>query len=394
MVSENAEILKGENMKKFTRFLSTLLVVLMLVTLMPMALAEDAEATQPGVSGDTIQSIIDSLSGFEIPRYVVYCKLSTKLPASNAEVTLTNQLTGKSQTYTANALGIALVPKDKLGIYSVSATCIGSLTGLKYSTVAGINWTFSDKIDFETIMLYPVLNIGLNYSDHFSYMIGYNDGTVRPNATITRAEAASMIFRLLTEDSRKEIFTKSNSFSDVNASNPHNNAISSLTAAGIINGFSDGTFRPNAPITREQFSALIGRMFSVEYTGEASFGDLNGGFADDYINLLAALGIIKGDVDGNFNPNDNITRAQAATILNRLLGRQPASDSANGCSGVKTWTDCPKSMWCYADILEATNSHYYNWATDAGEVIGSDNMIHEVWTKLRNDTPNWADLQK
>lgn len=380
-------------MKNFTRILSALLVVMMLVTLMPaMALADDASTEDTDLD---IGGIIDTVAGLEIPSYLVYCKLSNKMPASNAQITLTNQLTGESNTYTANALGLALIPKSILGVYSVSATCDGMISGLKYSTVAGINWTFSAKLDAETLVLYPVLNVALNYSDHFSYMIGYNDGTVRPNATITRAEAASMIFRLLTDSERDKIFTKENSFSDVSKSNPHNNAISSLTSAGIINGYSDGTFRPDAPITREQFSALIGRMFSVEYIGSPMFGDLNGGFADDYINLLASLGILKGDVNGNANPTDNITRAEAATILNRLLGRQPASDSADSCTGyVKTWSDCPSSMWCYADILEATNSHNYNWATDAGEVLGDDNLIHEVWTNIRTDTPNWADLQK
>ncbi len=380
-------------MKNFTRILSALLVVMMLATLLPaMALADDASSDDADLD---VGGIIDTVTGLEIPSYLVYCKLSNKLPASNAQITLTNQLTGESKTYTANALGLALIPKNILGVYNVSATCDGMITGLKYSTVAGINWTFSAKLDAETLVLYPVLNIALNYSDHFSYMIGYNDGTVRPNATITRAEAASMIFRLLTDSERDKIFTKTNSFSDVTKKNPHNNAISSLASAGIINGYSDGTFRPDAPITREQFSALIGRMFSVEYVGSPMFGDLNGGFADDYINLLASLGILKGDVNGNANPTDNITRAEAATILNRLLGRQPASDSADSCTGyVKTWSDCPKTMWCYADILEATNSHNYNWSTDAGEVFGDDNLIHEVWTNIRTDTPNWADLQK
>lgn len=380
-------------MKKFTRILSALLVVMMLATLMPaMALADDTTTPE---SDFTLSDILDTVAGLEIPSYLVYCRLSNKLPASNAQITLTNQLTGDSKTYEANALGLALIPKSILGVYNISATCDGPISGMKYSTVSGIYWTFSAKLDAETLVLYPVLNVALNYSDHFSYMIGYNDGSVRPNATITRAEAASMIFRLLTPDERDRIFTKENKFSDVSKSNPHNNAISSLTTAGIINGYPDGTFRPNAPITREQFSALIGRMFSVEYVGGPMFGDLNGGFADDYINLLASLGIIKGDVNGNANPTDNITRAEAATILNRLLGRQPAVDSADNCTGsVKTWKDCPRTMWCYADILEATNSHNYNWATDAGEVIGSDNLIHEVWTTIRTDTPNWAELQK
>ena len=140
---------------------------------------------------------------------------------------------------------------------------------------------------------------------------------------------------------------------------------------------------------------MIGRMFSVEYTGGDMFGDLNGGFADDYINLLAKLGIIKGDANGNANPTDNLTRAQAATMFNRLVGRMPAVDSADSCEGyVKTWSDCPSDMWCYGEILEATNSHNYTWATDLGNVLNNDTALCEEWTNIRTDTPNWAELQK
>ena len=295
----------------------------------------------------------------------------------------------------ANALGLALIPKGLLGLYNVAATCDGMITGLKYSTLPGLTWTISIKPEVKELVLYPVLNIGLNYSDHFSYMIGYNDGTVRPNGTITRGEVASIIFRLMTPEARDKVFTKTNNFSDVNAGNPHNNAISSLASAGIINGYTDDTFRPNQPVTREQFAAMIGRMFSVEYTGGDMFGDLNGGFADKYINLLAKLGIIKGDANGNANPTDNLTRAQAATMFNRLVGRMPAVDSADSCEGyVKTWSDCPSDMWCYGEILEATNSHDYTWATDLGNVLNNDTAICEEWTNIRTDTPNWAELQK
>lgn len=379
-------------MKKFTKIISALLVVLMLASLVPaMALADDADE---GDSGIDLGGIIDTVTGLEIPSYFVYCKLSNKMPASNAQITLTNQLTGESQTYTANTFGLALIPKSLLGVYNVSATCDGFISGMKYSTVAGITWTMSIKPDIDTLVLYPVLNIALNYSDHFSYLIGYEDNTVRPAATITRAEAASMIFRLLTADERDRIFTKENSFGDVNKDAWYNNAVSSLASAGIIEGW-DGNFHPNDPITRQDFFTIVGRMFSVEYIGSPIFGDLNGNYADKYINLLASLGIIKGDENGNANPSDNITRAEAATLLNRLLGRQPASDSAESCTGyVKYWSDCSADAWYYADILEASNSHNYNWATDAGEVIGDDNLIHEVWTNIRTDTPNWAELQK
>ena len=378
-------------MKNVKRMLSALLVVLMLATLVPaMAFAETAEAE--GGTGETA-GLIDSVTGLEIPTYAVYCKLSNNLPASYAKITLTNQLTGETKTYNANGIGLALIPKSLLGVYNVSATC--AKNGVNYKTLPGLKWTMSILPEFETLVLYPSLDIGLNYSDHFSYMIGYNDGTIRPNNTITRGEAASMIFRLLTPEARDKIFTKDNKFSDVNAGNPHNNAISSLAKAGIINGYADGTFRPNETVNREPFCAIIGRMFSVEYIGSNLFGDLTGGFADKYINLLAQLGIIKGDLNGNANPKAPITRAQAATILNRLLGRIVATDSSASCAAyVKTWSDCPASMWCYGDILEATNSHNFTWTTDVPDIVGEDPTIREAWTNIRTDTPNWADLQK
>lgn len=379
-------------MKKSTKIISLLMAVMMVVALMPtMALADEAQAE---ASDDIMGTVVDVINGIQIPDYLVYCSLASRIPASHAQITLTN-INGDTSVTEANALGLALIPKGLLGLYNVAATCDGMITGIKYSTVAGITWTLSIKPEVKELVLYPALNIGLNYTDHFSYMIGYADGTVRPNGTITRGEVATIIFRLMTNDARDKYFTKTNSFSDVNAGYAHNNAISTLAKAHIINGYADGTFRPNQPVTREQFAAMIGRMFSVEYTGGNMFGDLNGGFADNYINLLAKLGIIRGDANGNANPTANLTRGQAATMFNRLLGRMPAVDSASSCTGeVKTWSDCPSTMWCYGEILEATNSHNYTWATDLGNVINEDTAICEKWTNIRTDTPDWSELQK
>lgn len=379
-------------MKKSTKIISLLMAVMMVVALMPtMALADEAQAE---ASDDIMGAVVDVINGIQIPDYLVYCSLASRIPASHAQITLTN-INGDTSVTKANALGLALIPKGLLGLYNVAATCDGMITGIKYSTVAGITWTPSVKPEVKELVLYPALNIGLNYTDHFSYMIGYPDGTVRPNGTITRGEVATIIFRLMTPEARDKYFTKTNNFSDVSAGYPHNNAISTLAKAHIIGGYADGTFRPSQPVTREQFAAMIGRMFSVEYTGGNMFGDLNGGFADNYINLLAKLGIIRGDANGNANPTDNLTRGQAATMFNRLLGRMPAVDSASSCTGeVKTWSDCPSTMWCYGEILEATNSHNYTWATDLGNVINEDTAICEKWTNIRTDTPDWSELQK
>jgi len=398
-------------MKNAKKLISLIIVLALMLTVFPfVGMAAETELDEAMLLAEadpdsiSVKEVLGQLyavvDGIKIPVYAVYCKLDIvikdiALPASYAQVTLTNQVDGKTLTYTANSLGLALIPKSLVGIYSVAATCEGMFTGIKFSTPIAHFWTASVKPDFDTLVLYPVLNIGLNYTDHYSYMVGYNDGTVRPDAYITRAEAASLIFRLMTQNARDRYYTTDNSFSDVAATNPHKNAINSLAKAGIICGYEDGTFHPNQTITREQFAAIIGRMFSVEYTGTTYFKDLSGNYADKYINLLYTLGIMKGVGNGNANPTGVVTRAQAAAMLNRLLGRFPADSSADSClNTVKTWPDCPKGMWCYADILEATNSHYYTWATDAGNVANDDTVFCEQWTSLRTDTPDWIALSK
>lgn len=399
-------------MKKSRKLLCILLALVMVVGLLPgMAFAADVEEAEPeevaaveskaevaAADDAETEGILDIIP--PIPTYWVYCKLSNNLPAANAEITITNQLTKETRTVTANALGIAAITKDLfagdiLGTYTVSATCKGSLTGLKYASLPGITWTFGPKLDGDTLVLYPVLTIGLDYEDHFSYMIGYEDGTVRPNGAITRAEAATIIYRMMTPESRGKFASKTNSFTDVNAGAWYNNAVSTLTNAGVINGKSPTTFDPNGKITRAEFSAMIGRLFSVTYTGGNTFADLNGHWATQYINLLAKLGIMKGDDKGNSNPDANITRAETAAMVNRLLGRIPVSNSADSCTGnVKSWPDNPKSAWYYGDIMEATNSHNYTWTVKVLDVIGDDTAICEQWTSIRTDAPDWEALQK
>ena len=187
-------------MKRSTKLISLLLAVLMIAALLPTAaLADDADTQS---IGDTVGSVVDTVNGIKLPTYLVYCSLMSKLPASGAQVTLTNNLTGEASTYTANLLGLALIPKSIVGVYTVAATCDGPVSGIKYSTLPGIKWSFGAKFDSDKLILYPMLNIGLNYTDHFAYMIGYKDGTVRPNANITRAEVAAILYRLMTPETR------------------------------------------------------------------------------------------------------------------------------------------------------------------------------------------------
>lgn len=411
---------QGENiMKKSLRIISVLLALVMIVSLIPgMAFAADTGSdfdllgflTSMGFSLSDLGSldlskldlknldlgsIMQLLTDLKLPTLVVWCVTNNNLPAMNATVTLTNQLNGETTVTQANTLGLALVPKGLTGVYTVSATFQSTLTGITYQALPGIKWTAGVKPSFKMITMYPILNIGLNYSDHFSYMVGYADGTVRPYGKITRAEAASMIFRIMTPEARDKFMTKTNSFRDVSKSNPHNNAISTLVNAGIINGYTATSFGPNDYITRGQFAAIIGRMFSVSYTGGNMFGDLNGDFSDNYINLLAQLGIMKGDGMGNANPNQFITRAQAAAMLNRLLGRMPEAHSFQACAkDVKQYPDNSSDAWYYADMIEATNSHYYTWSSDMSNIVNNDTIICEQWTSIRTDTPDWIALQK
>lgn len=375
-------------MKKSTKLISLLMAVMMVVALLPtMALADDD--VDANDIGDTVGGVVDSVNGIEIPSYLVYCSLMSKMPASGAIVTLTNNLTGEASAYTANALGLALIPKSIVGVYTVAATCDGALTGLKYSTIAGVKWSFSAKFDADKLILYPVLNIGLNYTDHFAYMVGYPNGTFKPDGNITRAEVATIIYRLMTPETRAKFQTRTCTLSDVQSGMWFNDAVCTLVKAGVVSGYPDGTFKPNANVTRAEFSAMIARMFSVSYVGNNMFEDINGHWAESYINILAKLGILKGD-NGNADPDANLTRAQAAAMCNRLVGRNSTNSSMNSCKDtITTWPDVTNAAWYYADVLEATNSHNYTWTLNVKNVVSGEFVITEQWTGIRTDAPDW-----
>ena len=375
-------------MKKSAKLISLLMAVMMVVALLPtMALADDD--VDANDIGDTVGGVVESVNGIEIPSYLVYCSLMSKMPASGAIVTLTNNLTGEASAYTANALGLALIPKSIIGVYTVAATCDGALTGLKYSTIAGVKWSFSAKFDADKLILYPVLNIGLNYTDHFAYMVGYPNGTFKPDGNITRAEVATIIYRLMTPETRAKFQTRTCTLSDVQSGMWFNDAVCTLVKAGVISGYPDGTFKPNANVTRAEFSAMIARMFSVSYVGNNMFEDINGHWAESYINILAKLGILKGD-NGNADPDANLTRAQAAAMCNRLVGRNSTNSSMNSCKDtITTWPDVTNAAWYYADVFEATNSHNYTWTLNVKNVVSGEFVITEQWTGIRTDAPDW-----
>ena len=223
---------------------------------------------------------------------------------------------------------------------------------------------------------------GLNREDHYAYIAGYEDGTVRPDGNITRAEVATIFFRLMTDEYRETCWSTSSGFTDVAVGNWYNNAISTTANAGWVSGYPDGTFRPDAYITRAEFATIAARFLSDVYGGTSMFTDISGHWAEDYINRAAAAGWINGYADGTFRPNAYITRAEAVTLINRMLDRAP--DANHLLADMVRWPDNPETAWYYADIQEATNSHDYTRA-------GTGN--YEVWTELLANR-DWAALEE
>ena len=205
--------------------------------------------------------------------------------------------------------------------------------------------------------------VGLNTEDHVAYIIGYEDGTVRPGANITRAEVATIFFRLLTDETRESYWSQSSGFTDVASGAWYNNAVSTLTRAGILDGYEDGSFRPNASITRAEFTKIAVSFF--KHVGGASSNPFNdvpdSAWYAEFVKAAAELGLIDGYEDGTFRPNAPITRAEACTIVNRTLGRAPDKDNLLPEHEMLTWPDNSRDAWYYAQIQEATNSHDYQW---------------------------------
>ena len=227
----------------------------------------------------------------------------------------------------------------------------------------------------------------LNTKDHFSYIIGYKDGTLRPNGNITRGEVATIFFRLLTDDAREEYWSQTNDYTDVAPEKWCNNAISTLSNMGVISGYSDGTFRPDSSITRAEFSKMAVNFFDYtvkEYQGYFPDVEESDWYAV-YVEAAKEMKLIEGYTDGTFQPDKAITRGEACTIINRTLGRVPDKDRMLPTEDMVTWTDICPQVWCYEAMMEATNSHTYNWVTVNGEKV-------EKWVSAE-DQRDWAALE-
>lgn len=214
----------------------------------------------------------------------------------------------------------------------------------------------------------------LDTEDHFAYIVGYPDGTVKPQNNITREEVATIFYRLLREDKRAEVTTTHNDFTDVDASRWSNKAISTLANGGYINGYSDGTFGPAKPITRAEFATMATRYAVLSGDASLNFTDVNGHWAKDYINKAAAAGWVNGYSDGSFGPQKYITRAEVMAIINRMLVRYVDEDGVH--ADAKHWSDMNGSEWYYWIVIEATNAHDYERRED-GQL--------ENWTRINEN---------
>ncbi len=221
----------------------------------------------------------------------------------------------------------------------------------------------------------------LNGDDHFAYVIGYPDGKVHPKGNISRAETATIFFRLLKADIRDGNLTADNDFSDVSDGQWHNKAISTMAKLGIVKGRRADRFDPDASITRAEFAAICARFNTKPVENSGSFSDISGHWAENEIERAAAFGWISGYPDGTFRPDARITRAEAMTMINRVLCRMPQNES-DLLDSMVTWPDNKPSDWHYLAVQEATNSHDFNRQGEVGE----------SWTKLTS-VPDWKRYQ-
>ena len=216
----------------------------------------------------------------------------------------------------------------------------------------------------------PERSADLNYDDHFAYILGYEDNTFKPNSNITRAESATMIYRLLNANRRDAVFTTTNSFSDVTASKWYNKAVSSMAKGGYVNGYPDGTFGGEKNITRAEFVTLLVNFFGTKDVS-CNFNDVKTShWAYKYIATATSYGWLSGYEDGSFRPDRAITRAEAVAVINRVLERGVNAESQLG--NFTNFSDNTNaSAWYYFEVIEAANSHEYtgtrpneNWTSN------------------------------
>ena len=312
-----------------------------------------------------IWTINENVSNFAPVQLSYQVKLVNANTAAGTYKVLTNEYAKLTPKNSAGQVGTELKFNDPEVSYTVSGGGHGGNGG---GTV-----TIPDDVP-----------TGLNGKDHYAYVVGYPDGMVYPQKNITRAEVATIFFRLLTDETREANMTKSNSYNDMKDGAWYTCAVSTLSKMGIIKGYEDGSFKPDASISRAEFAAIAARFDPDGDKTPATFSDVSSHWAKDEISIAANHGWIKGYEDGSFKPDQKITRAETMTLVNRVLKRLPETkDDLH--KDMKTWPDNQKeSAWFYLAVQEATNSHYQKLKKDG---------THETWESMR-ETRDWAALEK
>lgn len=260
---------------------------------------------------------------------------------------------------------------------------------------AAVDWVFTAEVvpyvaPYQPSTGIPDADIRYLTTDHVNYIVGYENGTVLPNGQLTRAEAATIFFRLLTEDARETFWASSNGYPDVAADDWFNVAVSTLTKAGILEGYDDGLFHPQRDITRAELAAILARFDATfgKFQPTETFPDTKGHWAESYIAHAAARGWVLGYPDGKFRPDQNISRAETVAMVNRILTRAVDQEGLTG--KYLNWTDNYTNSWYYYDMLEAGNYHDYSRSK---RPVSQQSYCYENWTAL-NDPIDWAAMEQ
>ena len=339
---------------------------------------EDKDCTVKASDKESITKNTDFYAGWLDTKYSIEYKIDGVKAPVNTGTTGSIVIDGDDVVVTEEGTTVKLSE-----IKAIGAVILGWYLDPEHTIKADDTVTVTEDTVFYAVTKEIDIPVVLEKDDHFAYIIGYPEGDVRPENSITREEVATIFFRLLTEETRNASFTRTNSFTDVEDSRWSNNAISTMAALGIITGYEDGTFKPGNAITRAEFATIAARFEEEVAVGSENFTDIAGHWAESYIKEAAALQWINGYEDGSFRPANNITRAEVMAIVNRMLQRKVSSDYI--LETAVFWTDNAKSAWYYEDVMEATNSHTYERLAEG--------QIEERWVEIKANR-DWSELEK
>lgn len=339
---------------------------------------EDKECTTPADKKESITKDTDFYAGW------LDTKFNIGFAVDGVDAPVNTGMTGSAVVEKEDiVVGEDSVEVKLSDIEIIGAQITGWFLDPEHKTPADDTVVVTEDTTFYATTKPIVVPPVLERDDHFAYIIGYPEGDVRPENSITREEVATIFFRLLTEETRVASMGKSEKYADVELSRWSNNAISTMSKLGIVNGYEDGTFGPAKAITRAEFATIAARFEEDVAVGSENFTDIAGHWAEEYIKEAAALQWVNGYEDGSFKPQNYITRAEVMTIVNRMLQRSVSSEYI--LEDAVFWSDNAESAWYYEAVMEATNSHEYERLAEG--------LIEERWTAMKANR-DWAELEK